>query len=66
MSKQLHQSTAVITFDLAIYSKAKEIQLCYLEEIQDLVIRLGGFHIALNYLALIGKLFQGSGLQDVL
>ena len=65
MSKQLHQSTAVITFDLAIYSKAKEIQLRYPEEFQHLVIRLGGFHIALNYLALIGKVFQESGLEDV-
>ena len=67
MSKQLHQSTAVITFDLAIYSKAKEIQLLlhYPEEFQDLVICLGGFHIAINYLALIGKLFKESGLEDV-
>ena len=65
MSKQLHQSTAVITFDLAIYSKAKEIHWRYPEEFQDLVIRLGGFHIALNYLALIGKMSQESGLEDV-
>ena len=65
MSKQLHQSTAVITFDLAIYSKAKEIKLHYPEEFQHLVICLGGFHIALNDLALIGKLFQESGLEDV-
>lgn len=27
--------------------------------------RLGGFHIALTYLALIGKMFQESGLKDV-
>lgn len=64
MSKQL-QSTAVITFDLAIYSKAKEIHWRYPEVFQDLVIRLGGFHIAVNYLALIGKMFQESGLEDV-
>ena len=65
MSKHLQQSTAVITFDLAIYSKAKEIHWRYPEEFQNLVIRLGGFHIALNYLALIGKMFQESGLEDV-
>ena len=64
MSKQLHQSTAVITFDLVIYSKAKEIQWHYPEEFQDLVIGLGGFHIALNHLT-IGKMFQESGLEDV-
>ena len=65
MSKHLQQSTVVITFDLAIYSKEEEIHWRYPEEFQNLVISLGGFHIALNYLALIGKMFQESGLEDV-
>ena len=65
MSKHLQQSTAVITFDLAIYSKEEEIHWRYPEEFQNLVISLGGFHIALNYLALIGKMLQESGLEDV-
>ena len=65
MFKHLQQSTAVITFDLAIYSKAKEIHWRYPEEFQNLVIHLGGFHIALNYLASIGKMFQERGLEDV-
>jgi len=51
--KHLQQSTAVITFDLPIYSKAKEIHWRYPEEFQNLEIRLVGFHIALKYLALI-------------
>ena len=65
MSKHLQQSTAVITFDLVIYSKEEEIHWRYPEEFQNLVISLGGFHIALNYLALIGKMLQESGLEDV-
>ena len=65
MSKHLQQSTAVITFDLAIYSKEEEIHWCYPEEFHNLVISLGGFHIALKYLALIGKMLQESGLEDV-
>ena len=65
MSKHLQVSTAVITFDLTIHSKAKEIHWRYSEAYQNLAIRLGGFHIALNYLALIGKMFQESGLEDV-
>ncbi|CAH3155351.1 unnamed protein product, partial [Pocillopora meandrina] len=36
MSKHLQQNTAVITFDLAIYSKEKEIHWCYPEEFQNL------------------------------
>jgi len=30
------------------------------------VIRLGGFHVALNYLAVIGKLFANSGIEILL
>lgn len=66
MSSQLGQTNSVVTFDLAIYTKAKEIQWRYPEEFQKLFIRLGGFHIAVNFLALIGKMFRESGIEDVL
>ena len=46
--------------------KAKEIQWRHADEFKDTVIRMGGFHIALNYLAVIGKRFQDSGLEDLL
>ena len=62
----LGQSHSVITFDLAIYMKAKEIQWRFPEEFDDMVIRVGGFHIALNYLAVIGKKLEDSGLEDLL
>ena len=58
------QEYSVVTFDLAIYMKAKEIQWRHPEEFDDTVIRMGGFHIALNYLAVIGKMFRDSGLLD--
>eukprot|EP00058_Branchiostoma_floridae_P009808 XP_002595296.1 hypothetical protein BRAFLDRAFT_128105 [Branchiostoma floridae] len=66
MMKHLDQEDSVITFDLAIYSMAKEIQWRLPEEFSDTVIRLGGFHIALNYLSLLGKQYKGSGLDDLL
>ena len=62
----LGQLDTVITFDLAIYMKAKQIQMKFPDEFSDTVIRLGGFHIALNYLSLLGKKFQNSGLDDLL
>ena len=55
MSKQLGQSIPIVTFDLAIYTKAKEIHWRYPEEFQDLVTLLEGFHIARKFLELIGK-----------
>lgn len=57
---------SVIMFDLAIYVKAKEIQQRNHNEFSNIVIRLGGFHIALNYLAVLGKCFQDSGIEDLL
>ena len=36
------------------------------DEFSDTVIRLGEFHIALNYLSLLGKKFHNSGLDDLL
>ena len=41
--------------------KAKEIQWRHPEKFDDIVIRMGGFHIALNYLAVIGKMFKRLG-----
>ncbi|EDO35706.1 predicted protein [Nematostella vectensis] len=60
------QEDTVITFDLAIYIKAKQIQLRYPEEFANTVTRLRGFHIALNFLPLLGKKFASSGLDDLL
>ena len=66
MMEALNQRHSVITFDLAIYMKAKEVHWRLPEELKNTVIRMGGFHIALNFLAVIGKRFQDSGLEDLL
>lgn len=66
MMTSLRQGESVITFDLAIYVKAKEIQWRRPEEFSNMVIRLGGFHVATNYLSLLGKKYDGSGIEDLL
>ena len=66
MVRNLGQEDCVITFDLAIFMKAKEIQWRYAETFSDVVIRLGGFHIILNYMSLLGKKYQDCGLEDLL
>ena len=55
ISGAMGQADTVITFDLAIYSKAKEIQWRFPDEFSIVVVRMGGFHIALNFLSLLGK-----------
>ena len=66
ISSSIGQSDSVITFDLAIYTKAKQVQWRCPEEFSDTVIRMGGFHIALTFLSLIGKKYTNSGLDDLL
>ena len=38
----------------------------YSKEFQSTVIRMGGFHIALNYLSLLGKKYAQSGIENML
>ena len=66
MMSHLGQNDSVITFDLAIYAKAKEIQWRLQKEFEDMVVRMGCFHNALNYLAVLGKNYQMSGIEDLL
>lgn len=60
------QDISVITFDLLIYMKAKEVQWKLHDEFDNTTVRMGGFHIALNYLPLLGKKYSNSGLEDLL
>lgn len=46
--------------------KAKQLQFKFADEFKNTVVRMGGFHIALNYLSLLGKRFANSGLEDLL
>ena len=66
LTSALGQQDTVLTFDLLIYMKAKQIQWRYPEEFANVNLRMGGFHIALNDLGLIGKNYLDSGLGDLL
>lgn len=58
------QST-VITLDQQLYCKAKELQWANNNECQTIFLRLGGFHIAKNFMCVIGNHFADSGLTEV-
>ena len=66
MMNQLNQTHSVITFDLALYKIAKEIQWNRPREFEHTIIHLGGFHIAMNYLAALGTMRDTSGLRELL
>ena len=56
----------MITFNLAIYVKAKEVKLEFPAEFSNTVLHLGTFHITLNFLPITGKKHHSSGLEDLL
>ena len=60
------QTDTDITFDLASYIKAKQLQWRFSAEFSKVIICVGGFHIAPNYLAVMRKKYASSGLDDLL
>ncbi|KAK4881851.1 hypothetical protein RN001_005170 [Aquatica leii] len=65
IAAKLNNNYTIITFDQVIYHKAKEIQWLKFDECSHFVIRLGGFHIMMNFLKAIGQHMDNSGLTDV-
>lgn len=66
IADSLELDSIAVVFDQAIYAKAQQIRwqnACFSKR---LVIRLGEFHTIMSYLAVIGKRFMDSGLQDIL
>lgn len=66
MSKQLGLSDTVVVVDQAIYAKALEVVWKQKEEFKSVVLRMGSFHIACTFLAVLGKRFGDGGLQDLI
>lgn len=64
--EKLGQPHSVITFDLALYKIAKDIQWSRPSEFENTVVRMGGFHIMKNYLAALGTMLDTSGLRQLL
>ena len=58
----LNIPTACVTFDQPLYIKAVDIVR---NDNLDIVIRLGGFHTAMNFMGAIGSNMRGSGLEEV-
>ena len=53
-----------VTFDQPLYIKAADIVLSS-NDLDKVVVRLGGFHLLMSYLGSIGQIMAGSGLSDL-
>jgi hypothetical protein len=63
MTKKLNETFTVMTFDEALYCKAKMLQ--WEKGGEDFVIMLGGFHTQMNFTKVIGQHMEASGLSDI-
>lgn len=59
------QKTCFVTFDQPLYIKAKEILANSGPELNNVVARLGGFHLLMSFLGTIGSIMGGSGLKEL-
>ena len=66
LSLKLGQEKTVVTCDQAIYDIIKGLVVKHSERYKDVIVRLGGFHIATNFLGSIGFFMKESGIEDIL
>jgi len=62
--KVLKQKHSVIAFDQAIYKIAKEIQWNKPTEFSNTIIRMGSFHILMNYMAALGTMVKSFSVNS--
>ena len=65
MGRKLGQAEVIIVMDLAIYAKAQEIVWKQTGEFSNVVLRMGAFHTAMTFIAVLGKRFGDAGLSDL-
>ena len=61
----IHYETTVITLHHALYNKTKELVWLQPEKLNNVVVRLSSFNIAMNFLSIIGSHFAQSGFVDI-
>ena len=64
IANHFNQPHVELTLDEALYWKAKELVWANPAELSCVTVRLGGFHLAKNFLGVIGKHMENSGLLD--
>ena len=62
----MQQKTTVVIADQTIYDILKRNVYKHPEKYSNVVVRLGCFHIALNYMGAIDYLMKGSGIEELL
>ena len=64
VAQKLGQQHVVITVDEALFCKLMELKWAKPDFQDCLIVRLGGLHIAMNFMKVLGKHVQSSGLLE--
>lgn len=64
-SRQLGQEYTVVTQDEAVYEISYTLRRQCPEMFSNVILRLGGFHLLMNYLGAVGKIMAATGLKDL-
>ena len=65
MLTKLGQPDPCVTVDEAVYQLTKKVQWNVLW-LQNITVRMGGFHRAKNFTSVIGKRMRSSGFEEIL
>ena len=65
VAKSFNQSYAVLTVDQALFPLLMELKWIVPEYKDSLIPRLGGLHISMNFLKVLGQHMQDSGLAEI-
>ena len=66
VSKYLGLNYCVLTCDQAIYEICHALQKKFTEKYKNVILRMGGFHILMNFWGAIGRLMSGTGLEQLM
>lgn len=65
-ARHTDQKTIFVTFDHPLYMKAQQILCnCKVKELENVVARIGGFHLLMSYFKAVGTIMEGSGLKEL-
>lgn len=63
--KRVGQKNCVVTFDQPLFAKASDIVEAVSPVMDNIILRLGGFHMLMSFLGCIGYTMSGSGLEEL-
>ncbi|XP_076040412.1 glutamate--cysteine ligase isoform X1 [Oratosquilla oratoria] len=64
---ELKQQSCFVTFDQPLYIKARDIvEICGQDShLNNVIVRLGGFHLLMSFMGAIGFIMNGSGIKEL-